>query len=129
MNIIDLFCGCGGFSRGFEDAGFNVVMGLDVWADAIKTFNINHNNPTGICKNIYDFTNEEIIEFATKNSVRGIIGGPPCQGYSMVGTRDSDDERNTLKLVRKNKNNIDRSQERGEFNERSNTSKISNSSY
>ena len=97
-NIIDLFCGCGGFSKGFEQAGFNTVLALDLWSDAIKTFNINHNNPVGLCKNIYDYTNEEIIEFAKDNSVKGIIGGPPCQGFSIVGKREADDERNTLYL-------------------------------
>ena len=34
MNVIDLFCGCGGFSRGFEQAGFDVKLGIDVWEHA-----------------------------------------------------------------------------------------------
>ena len=38
MNVIDLFCGCGGFSKGFEQAGFNIRLGLDVWEDAVKTY-------------------------------------------------------------------------------------------
>lgn len=97
-NIIDLFCGCGGFSKGFEDAGFNVVMALDSWNDAIVTFNENHKSPTGICKNIYDFTNEELREFGKTNNVTGVIGGPPCQGFSMVGKREASDVRNTLYL-------------------------------
>lgn len=96
--IIDLFCGAGGFSRGFEDAGFEISMALDSWKDAIDTFNINHKSKTGICKNIYDFSNEELIAFGKKNNVVGIIGGPPCQGFSMVGTRDAKDARNTLYL-------------------------------
>lgn len=97
-NVIDLFCGCGGFSKGFENAGFDVAMALDSWNDAIVTFNENHKKPTGICKNIYDFTNEELKDFAKKNDVKGIIGGPPCQGFSMVGKREASDERNTLYL-------------------------------
>lgn len=96
--IIDLFCGCGGFSKGFENAGYDVVLGLDSWKDAIDTFNINHNHKSGITKNIYDFTNDEIKKFAKKNNVVGIIGGPPCQGFSMVGKREASDERNTLYL-------------------------------
>ena len=96
--IIDLFCGCGGFSKGFENAGYDVVLGLDSWKDAIDTFNINHNHKSGITKNIYDFTNDEIKNFAKKNNVVGIIGGPPCQGFSMVGKREASDERNTLYL-------------------------------
>ncbi len=96
--VIDLFCGCGGFSRGFEDAGFEVVLAIDSWKDAIESFNINHHSPVGVTKNIYDFTNEEIKEFAKKNNVTGIIGGPPCQGFSMVGKREASDARNTLYL-------------------------------
>ena len=87
--VIDLFCGAGGFSRGFEEAGFEVVLAIDSWKDAIETFNINHHRPVGVTKNIYDFTNEEIKEFSKKNNVVGIIGGPPCQGFSMVGKREA----------------------------------------
>jgi len=96
--VIDLFCGAGGFSKGFEESGFEISLALDSWNDAIKTFNHNHVNKVGTCKNIYDFTNEELISFAKKNNVSGIIGGPPCQGFSMVGTRNEKDERNTLYL-------------------------------
>lgn len=97
-NVIDLFCGAGGFSCGFEQSGFNVVLALDLWKDAIDTFNNNHNKPVGQCKNIYDFTDNEIIELHSRNNISGIIGGPPCQGFSMVGTRDTNDSRNTLYL-------------------------------
>lgn len=96
--IIDLFCGCGGFSKGFEDAGFEVELALDSWNDAIETFNINHKKTSGITKNIYDFTNEEIKSFGKEHEIVGIIGGPPCQGFSMVGKREASDERNTLYL-------------------------------
>lgn len=97
-NIIDLFCGCGGFSRGFEDAGYTVELAIDNWKDAILTFNINHKKKSGITRDIYDFTNEEIKEFGKVHDIKGIIGGPPCQGFSMVGKREANDERNTLYL-------------------------------
>ena len=42
MNVIDLFCGCGGFSHGFEEAGFNISLGIDLWEDATITFKHNH---------------------------------------------------------------------------------------
>ena len=41
-NIIDLFCGAGGFSNGMEQAGFKSVLGIDMWDDAIDTYNKNH---------------------------------------------------------------------------------------
>lgn len=96
--VVDLFCGAGGFSNGFEDAGFDIALALDSWKDAIMTYNHNHRNRVGICKNIYDFTNDELRELSEKENIVGIIGGPPCQGYSMVGTRNAKDTRNTLYL-------------------------------
>lgn len=94
--IIDLFCGCGGLSLGFEQAGFEVVLAIDMWEDAIKTFNHNHKNNVAQCMNIHDLTNDFLKEFAEKNEVCGIIGGPPCQGFSTVGKRDVNDPRNHL---------------------------------
>ncbi|MBQ5625308.1 MAG: DNA cytosine methyltransferase, partial [Phascolarctobacterium sp.] len=44
MNVIDLFCGCGGFSKGFEQAGFKIILGLDFWQDAIITYQTNFPN-------------------------------------------------------------------------------------
>ncbi len=37
-NVLDLFCGCGGLSLGFEEAGYNVLLGIDIWEDALKTY-------------------------------------------------------------------------------------------
>lgn len=97
-NIIDLFCGCGGFSKGFENEGYTVELAIDSWKDAIETFNINHKKNSGVTKNIYDYTNEEIRKFGEEHDIIGIIGGPPCQGFSMVGKREASDVRNTLYL-------------------------------
>ena len=41
-NVLDLFCGCGGLSLGFEKAGYHVLLGIDVWKDAIQTYKFNH---------------------------------------------------------------------------------------
>lgn len=98
MGIIDLFSGAGGFSKGFENAGFEVVMALDNWKDAIDTFNANHTKKTGVCMDIYDYSNEQLAELKKNNEITGIIGGPPCQGFSMVGKRIAGDKRNTLYL-------------------------------
>lgn len=96
--IIDLFSGVGGFSLGFEKAGFKSICAIDLWEDAINTFNANHKNRNGILKSVYDFTDQEILALNKDNNMVGIIGGPPCQGFSMVGTRNIKDERNTLYL-------------------------------
>ena len=96
--IIDLFCGCGGLSRGFELAGFETALAIDVWDDAIKTYNHNHSKNVAICKDIRDLDNNFLEELNKNNDIVGIVGGPPCQGYSTVGKRDINDERNYLYL-------------------------------
>lgn len=95
MKIIDLFSGAGGLSLGFEQAGFEPVLAIDKWDDAIKTYNYNHKKSVGTTTDIHEFTNDQLEEY--KNTgVMGIIGGPPCQGFSMVGTRSTNDPRNSL---------------------------------
>lgn len=51
-NAIDLFCGCGGLSYGFEQAGFNVLLGIDNDAKALETFELNHKGSNSICGDI-----------------------------------------------------------------------------
>ena len=97
-NIIDLFCGCGGLSKGFEMAGFNTVLAIDFWEDAVETFNNNHKNKVAICDDVSKVSNEFLDDFTKKNKITGIVGGPPCQGYSTVGKRDINDDRNYLYL-------------------------------
>ena len=96
--ILDLFCGCGGLSLGFESAGFEVALAIDIWNDAIQTYNKNHSKQVAICKDIHELDNNYLREFSQKENIVGVIGGPPCQGYSTVGTRDVNDPRNHLYL-------------------------------
>ncbi|QUH26416.1 DNA cytosine methyltransferase [Serpentinicella alkaliphila] len=98
MKIIDLFCGAGGLSKGFELVGFESILALDKWPDAIATYNYNRENKVGISMDIHDYTNEKLLHLLNSNTVEGIIGGPPCQGFSLVGTRDTNDFRNNLYL-------------------------------
>lgn len=94
--IVDLFCGAGGLSLGFENAGFTSVLAIDKWSDAIVTYNENRENKCGTTTDIHDFSNEQLIELKGKYDIKGIIGGPPCQGFSLVGTRQTNDPRNSL---------------------------------
>lgn len=94
--IIDLFCGCGGLSRGFEMAGFEVKIAIDMWEDAVKTYNHNHKNQAAICEDVHNWDDEFLRQITSDGDIVGIIGGPPCQGYSTVGTRDINDPRNHL---------------------------------
>jgi len=95
---IDLFCGAGGFSLGFEMAGFETKLAIDKWDPAINTFNHNRKDKVGQSIDIYDYDNDKIKKFNDEHDIDGIIGGPPCQGFSMVGTRDEEDDRNNLYL-------------------------------
>lgn len=95
--IIDLFCGAGGLSKGFVDAGFDVELAIDMWSDAVKTYNHNHKGrDVARCIDISTVTNEELEQLNGK--IEGVIGGPPCQGFSTVGTRNVEDPRNQLYL-------------------------------
>lgn len=96
--IIDLFCGCGGLSKGFEKAGFEVCLAIDMWKDAVVTYNHNHKTPVAICEDVKNIDLDKLRELNKNNDIVGIIGGPPCQGYSTVGKRDINDERNYLYL-------------------------------
>lgn len=98
MKIIDLFCGIGGLSLGFEQAGFEVVSAVDIWADAVKTYNHNREDKVAQVASVEDFNNEVLPELVKQQKISGIIGGPPCQGFSTVGKRDIDDPRNKMYL-------------------------------
>ncbi len=99
LNVIDMFCGCGGLSLGFIQSGYNVLLGIDKEESALVTFRESHNGAKGMNIDLFDdnFVNE--IENAIGDeTVDVIVGGPPCQGFSLTGPRDENDERNKLYL-------------------------------
>lgn len=96
QNVIDLFCGCGGFSLGFERAGFHVILGIDVWKDALDTFRFNHKSSHVLQADLSNIKPYETQPLLNGKSVDVIIGGPPCQGFSVAGKRIVDDIRNKL---------------------------------
>ncbi len=99
LNAIDLFCGCGGLSYGFEQAGFNILLGIDNDSKALETFELNHYGAKSICGDITQITYESHIKPLIGNeTIDVIIGGPPCQGMSLSGPRKFDDPRNKLYL-------------------------------
>ncbi len=100
LNAIDLFCGCGGLSYGFEKAGYNILLGIDNDAKALETFELNHKGSKSICGDITKITYEKDIKpLIGDKTIDVIIGGPPCQGMSLSGPRKFDDPRNKLYLT------------------------------
>lgn len=99
MNVIDLFSGCGGLSKGFMEAGCNVLLGVDIDQAALNTFEKNHPGAVGLNGSLADApTFEKMKDIVGGRPVDIIVGGPPCQGFSLTGPRNFDDERNRLYL-------------------------------
>ncbi|ELI5740133.1 DNA cytosine methyltransferase [Vibrio fluvialis] len=98
MRILDLFCGAGGFSLGFEMAGFEVVAGVDIDEWATDTFRANHPNAKVLKADISQFSDQEIIQKFGDLNIEVIVGGPPCQGFSIANKNAGDpkDPRNSL---------------------------------
>ena len=95
MRAVELFCGTGGFSRGAHRAGFEVAVAYD--NEPNLTYSYEKNFPATVLKrvNISHLTGEQVLADA-KGPVDLIFGGPPCQGFSMIGKRDENDPRRSL---------------------------------
>lgn len=93
--LIDLFAGCGGMSLGFQNAGFKVVAAYDNWQPAIDIYSANFNHPIHKC----DLANEDITKELLKAKPDIIIGGPPCQDFSIAGKRNFEGKRANLTFI------------------------------
>ncbi len=96
FNLIDLYCGCGGFGLGAHLAGFNVKLAVDL--DATLSSAYKKNFPNTDVKN-YDLASTsttQLLNDIDNTHISGVIGGPPCQGFSHIGKKDSSDPRNEL---------------------------------
>lgn len=99
FKVLDLFCGAGGLSRGFIDADFEVVLGVDFDKNALNTFKLNHEGAEAMSLDLFKEENINVItDFLKENNheIDVLIGGPPCQGFSLTGPRVESDERNGL---------------------------------
>ena len=99
-NAIDLFCGCGGLSKGFELAGTKILIGCDKDKNFMETWKNNHKGIALTGSLTENKTKKLIIQNIKKrlknNKLDIIIGGPPCQGFSTAGWRLDGDDRNKL---------------------------------
>lgn len=100
-NVIDLFSGAGGLSQGFLQANYNILAGIDYDEPALKTYQYNFPNAKALKEDLYK-EQESLKNIA--NAINGkeievVIAGPPCQGFSLTGSRNLEDTRNKLYLA------------------------------
>ena len=96
---MDLFCGCGGLSLGFQQAGYEIVGGIDLNPHAVATFQHNFPQSVAIQGDLEALTIQDIEEkIPALREVEVLIGGPPCQGFSSANrwTHETADVRNRL---------------------------------
>lgn len=95
FKVVDLFCGCGGLSLGFERAGFDVVGAADAWdaALAVHARNLAHKIRSMDLSDV-----EATVGYLMKSNPDIVIGGPPCQDFSIAGNRDESAGRASLTL-------------------------------
>ena len=100
--VIDCFCGAGGLSLGFENAGFDVEYAFDLDESAINTYKKNpqYHHGAAFVRDIYNVSKASIEEDLGRplGTVDVVIGGPPCQGFSVQRRGDDNDPRNQLVL-------------------------------
>lgn len=93
LNYIDLFAGAGGLSLGIKQAGFNKLCDVEILPFAVETLKSNFEEAIHFCGDIADFHPKELVK---GESIDLVVGGPPCQGFSVAGKRDVSDQRNFL---------------------------------
>lgn len=98
-SYIDLFCGAGGLSFGFDKAGFENIFSVEINPEFAKTYKKNFPSHKLLVEDIRDISNDTVKELVGGREIDIIIGGPPCQGFSIagnIGRTFIDDERNRL---------------------------------
>ena len=104
LKLFDLFCGTGGFSKGFEKAGnarYETMLGVDILPVSVETFRLNHPDALALAGDIRRLSCDELRQRLKlrRGELDLIIGGPPCQGFSSIRpfrSSSEDDPRNSL---------------------------------
>jgi DNA (cytosine-5)-methyltransferase 1 len=96
--VIDLFCGAGGLSLGAHFAGFKTAVAVDIDANLTSSYGENFPGAKLLSKDLSQLSGRSLLEEAgfKAKEISGIIGGPPCQGFSLMGRRDMADPRNAM---------------------------------
>ena len=100
MRVADFFCGGGGFSEGFRQAGFEIVFAVDKWAPAVKTYKGNKPGVNVVQDDVIrisKLSNEEFEKLVPDSEV--IIGSPPCQSFSHSNKSGNGDKSIGIQLI------------------------------
>lgn len=93
-NVVDLFSGVGGLSLGFIESGFNLVLANDNDPEIAETFIANHPETKFILDDIHNISKETLAKYLLNKKIDVLVGGVPCQSFSMVGYRTTGKEKN-----------------------------------
>jgi DNA (cytosine-5)-methyltransferase 1 len=99
LKYVDLFCGSGGFSLGFDNKGFQNIFSIDIEPSFCETYKYNFPNHQLVVKDICKLSDKDVLALIGSHKIDVVIGGPPCQGFSMagnIGRKFIDDPRNKL---------------------------------
>ncbi|TVQ81113.1 MAG: DNA cytosine methyltransferase [Bradymonadales bacterium] len=95
-NCLELFCGAGGLGLGLEQAGFQIAYANDIDVDSCETYRANHPKTELDCRDIHDLDFKALARKFFPEGLDLLAGGPPCQGFSTVGSKRERDPRNNL---------------------------------
>jgi DNA (cytosine-5)-methyltransferase 1 len=102
--VVSLFCGIGGLDLGFKSAGFEVAVAIDNNPKVLELYKLNFPDTLVLCRDIGGISAAEIREIIQNKypdwdgEISAVIGGPPCQGFSVAGKQKLDDDRSQLVL-------------------------------
>ena len=104
LKVVSLFSGAGGFDLGFKQAGYSIALAIDYCKKAIETHSFNQLSDKSITADLEKIGSQGVASLITEQipagSLIGIIGGPPCQGFSNANTKSHvDDPRNQLATI------------------------------
>ncbi|PAX56132.1 DNA cytosine methyltransferase [Brunnivagina elsteri] len=102
--VVSLFCGIGGLDLGFQSAGFEIAIAIDNNPKVLELYKLNFPDTTVLCRDIGEISASDIREIIQQKyldwdgEIAAVIGGPPCQGFSVAGKQKLDDDRSQLVL-------------------------------
>ena len=85
--VVDLFCGAGGFSRGFKEIGFTIIFGIDNDSACARSFKMNFPESVTIVEDIKEISGDDISYFINRKHIDIVIGGPPCEPFTGANPR------------------------------------------